>query len=352
MKVLHVAETVKGGIATYLNMLTLATENECENVFLVPENQQQYIDVPSIGYVYHKRRPKDLLNMFKAFNRVYKEQKPDIIFMHSTFAGLLRLCCIFNPALKRKVVYCSHGWSFSMNSRKVVLKVYSMVENILARLTHKIVCISKYEKDQAVAIGIKNQALTVIYNSIPKDVAIDHDVTLNITDQDKYLVFVGRKSEQKGYDLLDEIASYLPDSYKIVVIGDFQHGDFKNEKIVTTGWLAGPKVNFILKNAKALICPSRWEGFGFVVIEAFRVGVPVIGSNRGALPELILMPLNGFTFDLDNIPKLEKIFRVLDDDCKWHQLKLNAERSFEDNFCLDKFKSAVLQLYRDIQVEN
>ncbi|WP_417760628.1 glycosyltransferase [Shewanella sp.] len=352
MKVLHVAETVKGGIATYLNMLTLATQQECENIFLVPENQQQYIDADSIGYRYSQRRPKDLLTMFKTFYRVYKEQQPDIVFMHSTFAGLLRLVCIIEPGLKRKIVYCSHGWSFSMNSRKIVLKTYAVVEHLLSKLNRKIVCISKYEREQASIIGIKNSLLTVIYNSIPKDVVIDEAVTLTLAEDEKYLVFVGRKSEQKGYDLLDEIAKYLPNNYKIIVIGDFQSGDFSSQKIITTGWLDGAKVNYILKNAKALICPSRWEGFGFVVIEAFRAGVPVIGSNRGALPELILTPLNGFTFDLDNMPKLEKIFKVLDDDLKWHQLKANVSHSFEDNFSLDKFKFSVLQLYSEIQAGN
>ena len=352
MKVLHVAETVKGGVATYLNLLSHVTGQQCTNVFLVPENQRTYIENESVGFSSTGRGVSGLLSMFKAFYRLYKNESPDIIFLHSTFAGLLRLFCIINPALKDKFVYCSHGWSFNMEKRKIILKLYAAIELCLSWLSAKIVCISGYEMSEAIRIGISKRKLIVIYNSLPESYELDSEFKPDFLteEQQKYIVFIGRKSQQKGYDFLDYISRYLPVDYKIVVIGDFESSDFHSDRIIVAGWLSSSKINSILTSARALICPSRWEGFGFVVIESFRVGVPVIGSNRGALPELILPPLNGFTFDLDNLASTESIFAALDDEAKFRELKLNAKAAFLQRFTAEKFKTSILTLYKDLQV--
>ena len=352
MKVLHVAETVKGGVATYLNLLSHVTGEQCTNVFLLPENQRTYIESESIGFSSSGRGVSGLLSMFKAFYRVCKNDNPDIIFLHSTFAGLLRLFCIINPTLKDKFVYCSHGWSFNMDKRKIILKLYSTVELCLSWLTAKIVCISGYEMSEAIRIGISKRKLIVIYNSLPESYEFDPDFKPDFLteEQQKYIVFIGRKSQQKGYDFLDELSLYLPADYKLVVIGDFEANDFHSERIIVAGWLSSGKINSILSSARALICPSRWEGFGFVVIEAFRLGVPVIGSNRGALPELILPPLNGFTFALDNLVSTKAIFAALEDEVKFHELKLNAKAAFLQRFTAEKFKTSILTLYKDLLV--
>ncbi len=43
----------------------------------------------------------------------------------------------------------------------------------------------------------------------------------------------------------------------------------------------------LYEGARALILPSLHEGFGLPVLEAMSLGVPVIASNRGALPEVV-----------------------------------------------------------------
>ncbi|MFA7676516.1 MAG: glycosyltransferase, partial [Candidatus Shapirobacteria bacterium] len=68
----------------------------------------------------------------------------------------------------------------------------------------------------------------------------------------------------------------------------------------------------LYQNAKALIMPSIYEGFGIPVIEAMKVNTPVISSDIAPLKEVI--ENNGFYFNptnqqelVDQIIKLEKI---------------------------------------------
>ncbi|MCB9247380.1 MAG: glycosyltransferase [Ignavibacteriales bacterium] len=56
--------------------------------------------------------------------------------------------------------------------------------------------------------------------------------------------------------------------------------------IVLTGYFEEYEKYSLIKNAKALLLISKEEGFGFPVLEAQSVGVPVITSNRSSLKEI------------------------------------------------------------------
>lgn len=68
----------------------------------------------------------------------------------------------------------------------------------------------------------------------------------------------------------------------------------------------------VLPEIDAVIVPSRWhEPFGRVVIEAYQHGKPVIASNRGGLPEIVIEGKTGFLYDPDDSMQLVAILRRL-----------------------------------------
>ena len=58
-------------------------------------------------------------------------------------------------------------------------------------------------------------------------------------------------------------------------------------RVQRTGYLDGAALRALYRSARALVLPSLDEGFGLPALEAMTVGVPVVASNRGALPEVI-----------------------------------------------------------------
>jgi glycosyltransferase involved in cell wall biosynthesis len=52
------------------------------------------------------------------------------------------------------------------------------------------------------------------------------------------------------------------------------------------GYLERPELAEVLRGAQALLFPSRFEGFGAPVLEAFHVGTPVVATTAGAIPEV------------------------------------------------------------------
>lgn len=125
MKVLHIAEYVKGGIATYLQEV-IEYQEQCENiddVFLlygdVHSGELKNINSENIyGYSY-KRSPKYIIKAIKEINAYINLIKPDIIHVHSSFAGLYVRLLYFIKRKNAKIVYCSHGWSFLMDTSQL-----------------------------------------------------------------------------------------------------------------------------------------------------------------------------------------------------------------------------------------
>ena len=58
------------------------------------------------------------------------------------------------------------------------------------------------------------------------------------------------------------------------------------EAVVQLGPVEEPLLHALYRNASALVYPSRYEGFGFPVLEAMASGTPVIASRAASLPEL------------------------------------------------------------------
>lgn len=116
-------------------------------------------------------------------------------------------------------------------------------------------------------------------------------------EQQRYFVFIGRVEEKKNAALLVRsfLKANLPSDIKLVLIGKPGVGyelvekecesDIAN-RVIMTGYLENDDAYSLLQDALAFVFPSQFEGFGFPVLEAYALSVPVICSSNGALAEV------------------------------------------------------------------
>lgn len=315
MKILHVGEYVNGGVATYLRTLLsgLQKYDDVENYLLISEykSQQGWENITKkVFYYKYKRSLSNVFLAIKQIHAVIEDVNPDIIHVHSTWAGLfVRLPYLFRKR-KAKIIYQSHGWAFLMDTSNYKKNIYALVEKILSIPTDRIINISNYEQNQAVKYGLNKNKMVMIYNGV-EDKINKSNLKLNWDENKINLLFVGRLDRQKGLDLfLDVYDKMKLENMHLYVIGTSVLDDNlpKSTKHVTyLGWVDNKNIDAYYQACDVVIIPSRWEGFGLVAIEAMRNLKPVIASNVGALPELIKNNINGYIFDIKNDKSLKEI---------------------------------------------
>lgn len=121
MKILHVGEYVNGGVATYLRTLLngLQKYNDIENYLLISEYKSQKNWDSITKKVFYYKYKRSIFNIFSAIKQIHEvieKVNPDIIHVHSTWAGLfVRLPYLFRKR-KAEIIYQSHGWAFLMDT--------------------------------------------------------------------------------------------------------------------------------------------------------------------------------------------------------------------------------------------
>lgn len=329
-RVIHVAETLQGGIATYLSSLIplqIQRYGSDSLQIIAPENHLKYIpelDKISLSGI---RGASRILRAFRCAIAAVKSAKKHCathIHLHSTYAGFAgRLITpIFGRSIK--IVYCPHGWAWDRYPAGTKKQLIEILELFFSIFTDRIVCISEHDYKSALRVGINPAKLVFARNAIStinqKDApnpTIDSDHwPINTTR----LLFVGRLDKQKGADLLPEIARLLGSEFFLVVAGskvietDSDSGDAPaNMKYL--GWRDSSSIQSLYNSAEILLVPSRWEGFGLVALEAMRAGVCVICSNCGGLPEMVLNGQTGLVVEKLQPKNFADAIRSLDKNC-------------------------------------
>ena len=118
----------------------------------------------------------------------------------------------------------------------------------------------------------------------------------------RYVLFLGGLEPRKNVEPLIRAFGSLAEDAALVIAGGpvrwapnyeaeveraiTQLPPARRRRVVRTGYVADGERRALLSGADVLAYPSRYEGFGFPVLEAFAANVPVLTSNVSSLPEV------------------------------------------------------------------
>lgn len=121
--------------------------------------------------------------------------------------------------------------------------------------------------------------------------------------------YLGALLESKGLGTIYETALKLPE-HEFVLVGDIRteaesDGLIRQISDLPNVTLAGSMPHFpaleIIASCNALLFPSHSEGFPLAVVEAMAIGLPVVASPVGAIPEIIDTPDGGYLIQPNDI---------------------------------------------------
>jgi glycosyltransferase involved in cell wall biosynthesis len=138
---------------------------------------------------------------------------------------------------------------------------------------------------------------TVIYNGVRASKRSDQDIRLLKVSSRPRVAFFGRRSPEKGLDVLLEALTILGrrhpriDAEFIIHTTGHQSNDLLGlvDRSVLDVQLHPPHPNAheILADFDLIVMPSRHEGFGLLAVEAFANGTPVLASNVPGLRRVL-----------------------------------------------------------------
>ena len=150
----------------------------------------------------------------------------------------------------------------------------------------------------------------------------------NVERNPKQIAYVGRDSFEKGTDILRKIESQINGTVKFCTD------------------LPWDETMKILKASQMLVVPSRTESIPQVIKEAFYLKVPVIATNVGGNPELVVHQETGILVPPEDPEKLTiAINNLLDNDESRRNFADNAFEFINKNFSWDVLLEKYTNLY-------
>ena len=177
------------------------------------------------------------------------------------------------------------------------------------------------------------------------------------------ILFVGRHIERKGICYLIEAAKYLPkDQFEIRIVGV---GDLTEElkkqaagmtpesaEIIFTGKLSPEALANEYRTANVFTLPAivdskgDTEGLGVVLIEAMELGLPVVASNVGGIPDVVVDGVSGILVPEKDPEALANAFKKLASDAGLvKDLLAGAQKHIAACFSWDKIIERQVQAY-------
>lgn len=189
---------------------------------------------------------------------------------------------------------------------KSVVTVHDFIyERYMAGLRRYVHCKQKYQaiKEADVVVCVSENTRKDLLHYLPE---IDKDkirVVHNGVSDDFYildnakrcdrLLYVGGRARYKNFDFLIEAISKT--SYCLDICGlplsakeqKYLNSKLGNKRYKVYSNVDNDTLNELYNNAKCLVYPSSYEGFGLPIVEAQRSGCPVIALNSSSIPEVI-----------------------------------------------------------------
>ena len=174
----------------------------------------------------------------------------------------------------------------------------------------------------------------------------------------EYALYFGRLIDEKGVDILLEAALLVPD-LPIYIIGDGPDREMverlssetKNVKFLGPKW--GPELNDLLRACRFVVVPSLWhENFPYVIFQAFAAGKPVLGTNRGGIPELVHGGERGWIYEAASAAALANglrhAFEISNDTIE--TMGHAARRYLNDEFSDTVFYRRLIDIYSSVVI--
>lgn len=260
--------------------------------------------------------PVDVINMKNKFNflavaqmiKIIKEHRIDIVHTHGVRANMVgRLGAKLAGA--KHIVTTIHSVLEQDYPAPLARFANKLMERLTEGYVERFVTVSDLLQKDLLTKGIRPEKILTIYNGInpedfqPDRVATDVRGRFRIPVEVPVVGIIARLHPVKGHGVFlqaaKEVLAVLPQACFLIVGSGFHRPWIEAEverlglgkNVVFTGFM--DDIPGVLAALDVLVISSLSEGFGLTAVEAMAMGVPVVATQVGGLPEIITHKENG-----------------------------------------------------------
>ncbi|HEX6037328.1 glycogen synthase [Longimicrobium sp.] len=239
-------------------------------------------------------------------------EAPEIVHCHTWYAHLAG--CLARPLTGARLVLTTHSLEphrpWKVEQLGTAYDVTTWIERTAYQNADGVVAVSRAMKEDVQTLyGVHPDRVRVIHNGIDPDeyrprLDPDRVRALGVDPDQPIVLFVGRITRQKGILHLVRALRHLrpgvqavlcagaPDTPEIGAEMQALVEDARHDSAAKIVWLAEmlPREDTILlySHADVFVCPSVYEPFGIINLEAMACETPVVASAVGGIPEIVV----------------------------------------------------------------
>ena len=300
-----------------------------------------------------------LCDGFSAYFKMMIASRHPIDIVHikmSSYMSFFRKWVIFKffKWKKTKTIIQIHGSEFELfynNSNSFVKKIIEDIFNA----ADGVLVLSLFWKKFVQKIS-NNSNIYIFYNGVSlqkfagKTSHVDY---INV-------LFMGRLGKRKGtYDLLEAFEKAIKriPNFRLILGGDGEVDQIKKivsrrgitGNVVVPGWISGEEKIRLYKNCDIFVLPSYNEGLPNSILEAMAVGVPIISTPVGGIPEAVIENVNGFLILPGNVESLFDKLVLLGEDKKLREkMGDQSQLIIKEKFDIEKAVTRLGEIYDDV----
>lgn len=298
-------------------------------------------------------RLKVLIFYFRYRKRILNS-KVDVLYIH------MPECCL--PFLKNNkkipIIYQKHGSTNPVSFSKFYFgraflfkKFFDYALNLIYKHAQWIIAIDS-ATHQTVLRSRKNKGTSLLMNAVDINKFFPNEMIrwkarrrFLLKEHDYAILFVGRIEKTKGPKLLLDCIPWLkerefPFHIFFAGVGSYQtylenYAMKKkyNKWITFLGHVPYEVLPSFYNMSDVLVLPSETEGVPMVVLESLACGTPVVASNVGGIPDIVINGANGIVIDDPSPEKLSSaIIHILSKKLSWKDVSKSVEDHSMNSF--------------------
>lgn len=312
--------------------------------------------------------------------------KSDIVHCHTWYSHLAG--CLVRQLTGARMILTTHSLEphrpWKVEQLGTAYHASSWVEKTAYQNADGVVAVSEAMKSDVESLyGVQPDRVRVIHNGIDVDeyrpIRAPEVLDKHGIDQDvPFVLFVGRITRQKGIVHLVNALRYLDDGIQVVLCAgapdtpeiaremteavDAARSTSRNKIVWIDQMLDRAEVIRLYSEAAIFVCPSVYEPFGIINLEAMACETPVVASAVGGIPEVVVPEETGLLVPIDADGRTAEpldpdrfardlaaaINRLMGDPELRRKMSRNARRRVEEIFSWRSIAARTLDFYRDV----